>query len=339
MLETMKKNGQNNFFSSPFSALLLLGCLPFVNPIDRQQLLQLLGQSPATSNDDIVKALKELAEKAKKNPGSTLFWCLAIAKSCEALEGAELLAKVGLPVMKTTFPEPALSEINRRVEDATLGIIKNLFGPSDFTAETQRVLVNAISFKGSWVNVFEENEQVTWQTPGCSPLQREFMLQTMDVMFAKNGRYRYVSLPFEEKKEMEMFMTEDKSKLPLELSVEEMNEIRLKAKMQEVFVSIPRWELREDIDLRAAVVQLTGLPTEHLPRMKQVAFIHVDEKGVVAAAASGWVEDGLDFEEKRPETFIANRPFLYTIRAHGVTEYMGYMHNLQGVEDPPCATD
>ena len=36
---------------------------------------------------------------------------------------------------------------------------------------------------------------------------------------------------------------------------------------------------------------------------------------------------------------MVDRSFIYTIRAQGVTEYMGYMHNLLDVESPPLQED
>ena len=335
VLAAMQKSGSHNFFMSPFSTLLLFGCLPFLKSTDRMQLLQVLGLSSDTSDNDIVRALKEIVEAYKRNRGSTLYWCLALASSINL--SLEMFEKVGIPIMRTSFPEPAVSEINRQVQAATLGLIKELLSSSDVGSDTQSVLVNAIAFKGGWVFPFMCNERMKWETPGCAPLERDFMRETMEVKFANNGRYRYVSLPFNEKKEMEFFISEDKSKLPLELSVEEMNEIRQRARVREVIVSIPRWELTSGVDLQAKVAEIHGLSTDNLPRMKQVAFIHVDENGVVAAAASAWAEDGIDDDKPPPQTFTANRPFLYAIRSRGVTEYMGYMHNLEGVENPPCA--
>lgn len=52
--------------------------------------------------------------------------------------------------------EEASSVINKWVEDKTHEKIKDLISPSDLSADTRAVLVNALYFKGAWVKQFSE---------------------------------------------------------------------------------------------------------------------------------------------------------------------------------------
>lgn len=332
VLDWIKQNSESNTFISPFSAMLNMSTLPFRDTQQQSEWLQLLGLKPTTNTDALAEDVRRLVSNHNKNKASRLFWCLAVVPEIRDKFG-DLVAKVGIPVMETSFPEPATSEINKRVSEATEGRITEALGPGDTSDETVSVLVNAISYKDKWVEPFETLSRKVWKTPGCPDLEWVFMENNELVDFAKNDKYRYVGLPLEEWKVMEFFMTNDASQSPLGLTVDDMNELRKRKKKRDVTVCLPRWAVNSEINLRDKIAALVAPQlAENVPRMKQVTRLEVTEVGVVAAAAT---VDESDSCAEPGVKFVADRPFIYTIRAHDVTEYMGYMHNLSDVESPP----
>ena len=337
VLAWIKQNGERNLFISPFSAMLNMSTLPFRNAQQEpSEWLRVLGLSPETSTDALAEAVRQLVSNYKKNRASRLFWYLAVVPEMREMFG-DLVAKVGVPVMETSFPEPATSEINKRVNETTEGLIPAALGPGDTSDETVSVLVNAISYNDRWVEPFESLYRKAWKTPGCPEIQWVFMKKDITVDFAKNDKYRYLGVPLVQQKVMEFFMTNDASESPLGLTADDMGELRGKKGKQCVTVCLPRWVLGSEINLQEKIAALVAPElAESVPRMKQITRLEVTELGVIAAAFTCDFADDLTEPKYR---FVADRPFIYTIRAHGVTEYMGYMHSLSDVECPPIPED
>ena len=125
-------------------------------------------------------------------------------------------------------------------------------------------------------------------------------------------------------------MTRDRSVLPLGLTAEKMKSLRKKASTKTMTVYIPPWEFRVTTNV-LEVIGKAGVPLSFLEKenlsIEQKAFIKVDKEGTEAAAVT--VAGGLDCleVEDRDMTFVVNRPFIYTIRARNVTEFVGYLYN------------
>lgn len=254
-----------------------------------------------------------------------------------------------------SFSDPAtLDIINQWATDHTDGMIKDLLKPADLqNPDLVSFLLNAICFKGAWLNQFDE----MWtENDYFDNMQRTAMMmeQVNDFLYAETDLYQSVILPYGNGSyQMTLFLPRSGKTLDDVLAA--MNGTNWNAaeyKNYHVFLSMPRIETDTDQDLKDIMASL-GMENAFLENnghgfmdfcyfgdnednsdqcwismMKQKAHLKLDEKGTEAAAVTiiGMADNcaAQDFAE-----FIANRPFLYIIseRSTGsiffIGQYMG----------------
>ena len=92
--------------------------------------------------------------------------------------------------------ETTLGIINQWVADKTDGMIRDLLKPEDMqNPNLVSFLLNAICFKGSWVNQFEEQQT---QNAYFDNMRRTAMMmnQTNEFRYARTDLYQSVILPY-----------------------------------------------------------------------------------------------------------------------------------------------
>ena len=80
-------------------------------------------------------------------PNSNLAFNMDIYKHLVEFLGAEIT-----PIR---FPQPSSLEINRKVEETTHGLIKDILSPSDVPEWTSSVFTNALYFNSKWAHPFK----------------------------------------------------------------------------------------------------------------------------------------------------------------------------------------
>lgn len=259
--------------------------------------------------------------------------------------------------MNFSQAEKSRTAINQWVEGKTNKKIQDLIAPGDIDEDTRLVLVNAIYFKGDWQFKFDKSKT----------RKRDFHVsptQTVQTdMMKSSGRYRVLwrikdlkgadalDLPYKGKRLSMIILLpgkqgptchdifcrpsaseEDLEDLEEAMSkVADLNSILVFERESNVDVTLPRFKLESELDLKEPLKQLgmtdmfkkikadfsgmTGGTKNPLfvSKIKQKAFIEVNEEGAEAAAATFVAVSLFKSVSGIPE-FRCDRPFVFLIR-------------------------
>lgn len=247
-------------------------------------------------------------------------------------------------------PEGARGEVNKWVEGKTEGKIKDLIPQGMFTQASRLTLVNAIYFKGSWLNRFEPNatHEGQFQVTPTKDINVQMMYQSNYFKYIEDQTLncQIIDLPYAgDQISMVIFLPNEVdglSKLEKSLSYKKLSEAvsQLKAsRAEEVEVTLPKFKMTEEFSLKEALSKMgavdmfdgkadfTGISTEgdlYVSEVVHKAFVDVNEEGTEAAAATGIGMIGLMSMPMNPE-FNANHPFLFLIYHNntGVILFLG----------------
>ncbi len=232
--------------------------------------------------------------------------------------------------------EEARQAINERVEEQTEGRIVDLIPEGVVDDLTRLVIVNAIWFKASWVNRFDASLTAdgSFTTLAGSqvtvPMMRHDDLRTM---FMAGDGYQAVQLHYKGDASMILVVPDEGrfEEVAARLDAALLDEVRANLSTFLVTLSMPRFEFRSELGLKAALQQLgieaaftdpvlpggadfTGMTPARELVIKDVvhqAFISVDEEGTEAAAATAVVV-GVTSLPPRVELSV-DRPFFFVI--------------------------
>ncbi|XP_056235206.1 leukocyte elastase inhibitor-like [Seriola aureovittata] len=244
-------------------------------------------------------------------------------------------------------PEACRGEINSWVEQQTENKIKDLLKPGTVSTMTRLALVNAIYFKGNWMNRFDEAN--TKEMPfkvnqnETKPVMMMYQMKKLPYNYIPDHSVQILELPYMEE-DLSMFIllpdeSEDGSnpllKLENELTQERLDEWTNRENMDvhsEVIIHLPKFKLEEDYELNeplaklgmtdvfcSAKADLSGMNGKgglFLSTVAHKAFVEVNEEGTEAAAATAGM---VAFCMLREEHFTADHPFLFFIR-HNTTK-------------------
>ncbi|KAL9985006.1 hypothetical protein ACROYT_G007359 [Oculina patagonica] len=238
-----------------------------------------------------------------------------------------------------TNVEKAREEINCWVEEKTNDKIKDLIPSGMLSSDTRLTLVNAIYFKGLWLDKFKK--EATF--PGSffvtqnEEIKVQMMHQKADFKYSKSEKLacQILEMPYTGKKmSMVIYLpneTQGLAKLEEKMTYDNLHEslslLDESVLMVEVEVFLPKFKLTQQFDLNNILTKmgakemfipgkadLSGISTEPLFVSKVVhkAFVEVNEEGTEAAAATGV---GVNLTSFHPmPTFKADHPFLFLIR-------------------------
>ncbi|XP_019867136.1 antichymotrypsin-2 isoform X6 [Aethina tumida] len=259
-------------------------------------------------------------------------------------------------VQQLNFAENTKSAgvINGWVEDKTNKKIKDLIKPDSLSSDTRLVLVNAIYFKGDWLNKFDAKN--TKKQPF---FLNEVDKVDVDMMFRK-GDYRYkfdrdldaqvLELPYANKALSMIVVLPNKKdgirelegklvNTPLDKVIEGMYST-------DVEVYLPKFKIETTIDLKEILTNMglgnifsnsanfskmiTGGEPLSVSEVIQKAFIEVNEEGSEAAAATGLIPvlELPTFPRQTP-VFKADHPFVaYLLDAKFDNNHLGHKSEL-----------
>ncbi|KAM3876549.1 leukocyte elastase inhibitor-like [Diretmus argenteus] len=238
--------------------------------------------------------------------------------------------------------EDCRAEINSWVEQQTESKIKDLLKPGTVSPMTRLALVNAIYFKGSWLNRFDQEK--THEMPfklnqnESRPVQMMYQEKKLPFNYIPDYSLQILELPYVEE-ELSMFiLLPDEStdgsdpliKLENELTEEMLDEWTNRENMDtgtDVVLHLPKFKLEEEYELNEPLAKLgmtdvfcqvkadlSGMNGEgglFLSTVAHKAFVEVNEEGTEAAAATAGM---VAFCMFRQEHFTADHPFLFFIR-------------------------
>ncbi|XP_056270519.1 leukocyte elastase inhibitor [Pseudoliparis swirei] len=239
-------------------------------------------------------------------------------------------------------PEACREEINSWVEQQTENKIKDLLKPGTVSAMTRLALVNAIYFKGNWMNRFgqADTKEMSFKVNQNEAKQVQMMYQMtkLPYNYIPDLGLQILELPYvDDELSMLILLPEETAdgsdpllKLEKDLTRENLDEWTNRENMDvhsEVIVHLPKFKLEEDYELNeplaklgmtdvfcGAKADLSGMNGEgglFLSTVTHKAFLEVNEEGTEAAAATAGM---VAFCMLREEHFTADHPFLFFIR-------------------------
>ena len=233
--------------------------------------------------------------------------------------------------------------INDWVAERTRNKILEILPPRLPEPETRLILVNGVSFKGTWVTQFDKakttdsefylssGEKISVPTMRLTSHFRcagTETLQVLELPYISNRFSMIILLPFE-------YLNLKLADVEKTLTPALIEQLRQKCQSQELDVRLPRFKLGSDFDLmkplqvmgmefafdeRADFSRITQSKPFFIEAVLHKACVDVDEAGTEAAAATA-----VSFKLGGPSIFIADHPFLFLIRDNktGVILFLG----------------
>jgi serpin B len=248
--------------------------------------------------------------------------------------------------------EKTRMEINAWVERKTNDKIKDLLSSGDLTSATRMVLVNAIYFFGDWAEPFKKeatmpkdfffSEQTRVNVP--------FMNQHGSYNYFEDANLKAIEIPYNgNKASMLIFLPiriNGITELDKSFDYQRYVNIVSSFRPADVRLSLPKFQSTSKINLGTTLSQM-GMPLAFSPGSADFsgmtgkrdlcisdvihqAFIHVDEKGTEAAAATAVVmKSTTALPPADPKVFNADHPFIFCIKDNdtGSIWFMGKVMN------------
>jgi len=339
--ETMPSN--ENYMFSPLSVKMAL--LLAANGADGETKLEILNTVGVEDLDAYNSEVKDLIAKYSQSELLTLKVSNSIwmNKSKSDMEFSdtykELIADIFGGSAESVTDSDAVKRINLWVNDSTNGKIPTIVNNSDFWA----CLVNAVYFKGRWVNEFHPaaTRKDTFFTRDNERRTIDFMNKTAWMQVADAGDVTIVELPyltredkFDEDGQYIDTVILDNMDVSMYLMMSEGDfspeKVLKNAEMSSAYValSVPKFKIEYETELNSTLkslgINLAFLPAADFTKMFESGnmwidntihktYISIDEEGTEAAAVTlgGMAGSGLPPE---PREIKFNKPFTFVIK-------------------------
>ena len=335
-LDAIRMKQENCVFPTLCTAL-SAGGLVFVGFVDdkpRKSILGWLGVDPEMSNAEFAEVLKRIMSTVKQHSNrNKLYFQLAVRPKLDIPVDSSVVEQfLDAPLLAIEDPRTASTLINNAVSAVTEGQIETIV--DEDMCSRGLVIASAHHFHSMWKYFLEREQVFQWELPNSSH-RSKFIGGDGTFQIAMARSYIYIALPYSDSEVMEIYMTDDRSRLPLDLTPDDINALREEAGPWEGTVFIPEWEDEATIEvadlLRKANVTLETT-MEGVSLIKQKAAIAVDSMATTASSAVAMAVSGFDsLPDPRPADgpMTVNRPFVYTIRCESVITYMGYIYDIE----------
>ncbi len=232
-------------------------------------------------------------------------------------------------VSTVNFLTDGIDIINDWVKTKTEEKIKQLFPPGSGDSSTRMAITNAIYFKGTWVEQFDEEQtkmddfRVNQQTVVKVPMME---LKTTFLNYTRNDQLEILELPYEGDKLSMLILlptsVDGIKSLEESLTTDNLNQWADKLRKAKTKVFMPKFTLDTTYGLIPVLEELgihdafgnadfSGISESDLFIEKAIhkAFVDVNEEGTEAAAATGII-----MTESAPVPFRADHPFIFIIQ-------------------------
>jgi len=245
----------------------------------------------------------------------------------------------------------ASATINSWVAEKTREKIKKIVSSDMFSSDTSLAVLNAVYFKGTWVNPFKKSS--TTQKPFYIEEDKSVVVAMMQQVntfnYTESDSFKMVELPYKGNK-VSMFIMLQKDAQSLgsiedSLSEKMLNNAIDQLDYKRVDVRLPKFKMETEYNL-VDVLKCLGMPSAfdqdtanfsgisnedmHISDVVHKAHIKVDEQGTEAAAATAVImEMRSACEPEEPVLFNADKPFIFFMRDNiaKATVFMGKVNN------------
>lgn len=338
----LKSSLSDNVFMSPASIFIALTMVKLGaknNTLD--QMMKAL-KCVSLAKEEILGMASQFMSSLKKQSNYVLL------RSANRLypRADKIISEEYLSMMKTHFgstvmsmdfvgnPEGSRTEINNWVKDETNGKIKNLLPEGAIEANTAMILINALYFRGSWLNMFPEGNTKATEFYGT---KGDVKVEMMHAEFQR-GKFnkssglqcKLLALPYKGR-DYSMIIILPNARNGLEtmmqqLNVSKLNSLVLGMRSHRVKAQIPKFRIESTFELKPVLsamgmsdvfdedkADLSGTGKDlYVSHVFHKAFVDINEKGTEAAAATA-VEEKDRCRQPPAESFIADHPFMFLI--------------------------
>lgn len=219
-------------------------------------------------------------------------------------------------------------DINAWVASRTQEHIKDLLPPDAVSAATRLILVNALHFEGAWSTPFSPlgTRAAAFHTleGGTASVQ---LMRGGGGQYMKGSGFEALALDYVGRDFRMLLLVPEAGRfdaLEARLSADLLAEVRGALSPRDMDVNLPRFQLETTASLipklkalgieqvfdgRSDLSGVTRSESLVISSIEHKAFVSVDEKGTVAAAATAVVAG----PPSVPEPFLVDRPFLFLI--------------------------
>lgn len=250
--------------------------------------------------------------------------------------------------------EKTMNDINSWCSKNTRGCIPKILD-EPFDGDCVMALINALYFKGQWAIKFDKSKtsKKTFTSANGAESQVDMMyMNGKAFLYAAADNYSMAEFPYGNGEFcMDVILPDEGVALDdclKKLTYSEFNKLLTCRSSEELVLSMPRMELKYDIELNKVLedlgvkrifaseeAELNGISSHsdlYVSLVKQFSYIKVDEEGTEAAAVTEAVikVDSAGPDVSTPIEFNMNRPFAYIIRdtQTGTILFMGKVMTL-----------
>lgn len=355
LLSILNKNNKDNIFISPFSAFMAISLVYNGADGETKDEIQKVLQSDLNV-EKLNEQHKKLLESLNYDDGGMQ---LKIANSIwlneqfhfqdQFANNMKKYYKADTEEVNVTSPE-APKKINDWVKEQTKGKIDNIV-EHPLNNDLVSMFINAIYFKGQWMNEFDSKitENRTFYLADQSKKELPFMQQKNKWLYLENEKFQAISLPYkDEKMTMKVILPKEQTDMDdfiQNMTIENWKKWKNEFSLKEGTVLLPKFQLKYEVDLNNSLQQLgmknafernanfSKLIKEEVPlwidKVKQVAYIDVNEEGTEAAAVTSIAIETTAFMEDETFYMEVNRPFFIAIvdEKKDLILFMGLIEN------------
>ncbi|MBQ3770843.1 MAG: serpin family protein [Bacteroidaceae bacterium] len=250
--------------------------------------------------------------------------------------------------------EKTMNDINSWCSKNTRGCIPKILD-EPFDGDCVMALINALYFKGQWAIKFDKSKtskKTFTSANGAESLVDMMYMNGKAFLYAAADNYSIAEFPYGNGEFcMDVILPDEGVALDdclKKLTYSEFNKLLTRRSSEELVLSMPRMELKYDIELNKVLedlgvkrifaseeAELNGISSHsdlYVSLVKQFSYIKVDEEGTEAAAVTEAVikVDSAGPDVSTPIEFNMNRPFAYIIRdtQTGTILFMGKVMTL-----------
>jgi serpin B len=344
--QIVNKSAGTNIAVSPFGVSSLLNILYIgANGDTQQEIGNALGLTTQTPNGlDINSMTHSFISESSQNSSSTDSSQFIFGNALWLQSGMQLnppftqrlnTLNGGLSYNVDFVKNPSQSadQINAWVANLTNNYIKNLITPGLINDQTRVILTNAIYFKGLWENAFDPSitHPGDFTLDNGNVIKVPLMSQSHSFGYAENDSFRMLVLPY---KNSSLTMAILLPKQPGQFSqfvksfnLDTFNDLSAKEyAVDKMTVTLPKFIIQSTFanlenNLKSMGINkaftssadfsaMTSSQGIKVSKVIQKVYVGVDEKGTIAAAATGM---SIMATTVMPMSFNADHPFMFLI--------------------------